>query len=91
MRHEHEQLRAWKHALLELAQTGDELPMKEFKSALGAIAGCLVLTLRDHIMKENNILYPASLQAIRSNETWDAMQDACDRIGYCDFTPKNND
>lgn len=91
MRREHEQLRAWKHALLELAQTGTELPVNEFKNTLGAIAGCLVLTLRDHIMKENNILYPASLQAIQSDETWEAMQNACDRIGYCDFTPKNND
>lgn len=86
MRHEHEELRARKQALLKLAQTGTQLTTQEFKGKLNVIAGFLTLTLRDHIMKENNILYPASLQAIKDTNTWERMQQECDRIGYCDFT-----
>ena len=43
---------------------------------------------RDHIFKENNILYPTSLEVIQDADTWQKLKDACDKIGYCCFTPE---
>lgn len=86
MRQEHEILRARKHALLNLAQSGSQLTTQEFKLKLRTNAELLILNLRDHILKENNILYPAALQAIQTAETWEQMKEDCDRIGYCSFT-----
>ena len=46
------------------------------------------MTLRDHIFKENNILYPTALEVIKENSVWKKMKDDCDKIGYCCFTPE---
>ncbi len=45
------------------------------------------MTLRDHIFKENNILYPMAVQVILEPEKWADMKLKCDEIGYCCFTP----
>lgn len=88
MRMEHEDLRQRKEALKELAVNGEQMNFKEFKKKLDAVAKFLILTLRDHIFKENNILYPAALQVIPQAEVWQQMKQECDRIGYCCFTPE---
>jgi|GEM_PF-1928779 len=46
-----------------------------------------MLGLRDHIFKENTILYPAAFRAIRDPKVWDDILHKCDEIGYCCFTP----
>ncbi|MGM0406265.1 MAG: DUF438 domain-containing protein [Thermoplasmatota archaeon] len=48
----------------------------------------IVFHLRDHIFKENNILYPSALNEL---EDWDVIKKECDSIGYCCFTPRNED
>jgi len=47
-------------------------------------------TLRQHIHKENHILYPMAIQAITEDSQWDKMKIKCDKIGYCCFCPGNN-
>jgi len=47
-----------------------------------------VFQLRDHIYKENYILYPTAIDAIKENEIWKSMKEKCDLIGYCPFTPE---
>jgi uncharacterized protein len=42
--------------------------------------------LTDHFFKENNILFPASLQVV-TNEEWVEARKEFDEIGYCCFTP----
>ncbi len=87
MRMEHEQLRARKHALLELAErvkTG--MPYDQFLGALAETAGYLVFHLRDHIFKENNILYPTAKDTITDPAIWQELKRKCDLIGYCPFT-----
>lgn len=88
MRMEHVELRARKHALQELAVQAGKLAIGEFKSRLDSTAKMLILSLRDHIFKEDNILYPASIEIIRDEKDWARMKAACDKIGYCSFTPK---
>lgn len=88
MRMEHEDLRRRKHELMEISETADKLDFNTFRKRLDATAGFIVLTLRDHIFKENNILYPMALQVIPDKNSWDKMKTECDKIGYCCFTPE---
>jgi DUF438 domain-containing protein len=88
MRAEHEELRRLKHELEELAIAADRTDFGTFKRELQLVSWNLISTLREHIQKENEVLYPMALRAIKSQETWSSMKVACDRIGYCCFTPE---
>ena len=90
MRAEHVDIRAHKKALHELV-AGDIQDFKKFKEGLDENAGFIVFNLRDHIFKENNILYPMALENIRDEKTWDEIKEKCDKIGYCCFTPKESE
>lgn len=89
MRMEHTELRRRKHDLVQLAEGVSEMNFADFKKRLAATAGFIVAQLRDHIFKENNILYPMALEAISDEETWRVMKERCDQIGYCCFTPNS--
>jgi uncharacterized protein len=89
MRQEHNELRPRKHELKELVEHVGEKDFDAFKQRLSELVGFIVPVLRDHIFKENNILYPAALQVIGSDaDIWQRLKDACDEIGYCCFTPE---
>jgi DUF438 domain-containing protein len=85
MREEHTQLRKYKHKLLELSQKVAEMDFLDFASQLGEVIGFLVPALREHIFKENNILYPTALEVIDDEQIWSQLKKECDRIGYCCF------
>jgi hypothetical protein len=87
MRLEHEELRKWKKDLKNIADNAAQLEFDAFKKRLKLAAEFLTLKLRDHIYKENNILYPTALEMI-SEEEWIEMKIDCDKIGYCCFTPE---
>jgi len=88
MRMEHEDLRRYKKELKEVAETVEKMGFNTFKERLDTIAKSIILTLRDHIFKENNILYPTALGVIKEGMVWDKMKAECDKIGYCCFTPE---
>lgn len=94
MRMDHEELRKRKKIIDELAkeaQNADFLNAKDFgglKSELNEAADFLVKNLREHIFKEDNILYPIALDVVSDEKDWQAMKERCDKIGYCCFTPK---
>ncbi len=90
MKMEHVELRELKRRLRELSEVGPDLSVQEFKEELQLIAENLVFKLRDHIFKENNILYPTALKVITSEEEWATLKNECDKIGYCEFTPSEN-
>lgn len=87
MRMEHVELRRRKHALLELANAAQTMPYGDFQEKLNRLARDLVLFLRDHIFKEDNILYPTAAQIIADPAIWEAIKTQSDAIGYCFFTP----
>lgn len=89
MRMEHQDLRRYKGDLKSLAQSAGDMNFAEFKRRLDAVARPLVPTLRDHIFKENNILYPTAVQVIGDAQVWERMKEECDKIGYCCFTPEH--
>ncbi len=88
MRAEHEQLRKHKEQLQKLAAAVGDMEFKSFKDQLDVATAYIVEHLRDHIFKENNILYPTALAVIDDREVWDDMKNRCDEIGYCCFTPE---
>jgi hypothetical protein len=89
MRQEHSELRPRKHELKEIVDRVGEGDFSAFKDRLDELVGFIVPTLRDHILKENNILYPTALQVIGSDdEVWQRLKAECDDIGYCCFTPE---
>lgn len=87
MRLEHTQLREQKKELLELSESLGAMDFTEFRRRLDLTVSFIVPVLRDHIFKENNVLYPAALEVIEDEEVWERMREGCDEIGYCCFTP----
>lgn len=87
MRLEHNDLRAKKRRLLELATVVNGMDYSEFRKELKETATYIVFNLRDHIFKENTILYPTALKAIPEENVWARIKEASDTIGYCCFTP----
>ena len=60
---------------------------QRFKEKLKMNSEYVVVTLRDHIFKENNILYPTAKDVIEKSK-WEEIKAKSDQIGYCSFTPK---
>ncbi len=82
MRREHDELRRWKKRLLSAAR--EPHPDTE---AIAETVGTLAALLRDHIHKENEVLYPMALSVISDAAEWERMKRASDRIaGGCDGT-----
>jgi hypothetical protein len=48
-----------------------------------ARARALVGMLREHIAKEDNVLYPMAVRVIRDPAVWAELRRRCDEIGYC--------
>jgi DUF438 domain-containing protein len=88
MRMEHDALRARKRALREAAENVRDMDFESFKAMVDEAAKYIIFNLRDHIYKENYILYPTALDTIKDEELWNDMKDRCDQVGYCSFTPR---
>ncbi|OOM16105.1 DUF438 domain-containing protein [Clostridium saccharobutylicum] len=88
MRMEHDDLRAKKKQLRHIAEEFSKIKFDEFKEQVDDISKYIVFNLRDHIFKENYILYPTAIESIKEKEIWDEMKLRCDEIGYCGFTPE---
>ncbi len=87
MRLEHVDLRPRKELLYELAQRATSETFPAVKDGILAHADYIIGNLREHIMKENSILYPAAFEAITQDAAWEDIKRKCDEIGYCYFTP----
>jgi DUF438 domain-containing protein len=88
MRMEHDDLREKKKFLKQIAEKASKLDFMDVKEKVDDTAKYIIFNLRDHIFKENYILYPTAIEAIKDNEIWNDMKRRCDEIGYCGFTPK---
>jgi hypothetical protein len=86
MREEHEDYLEKKRALGDLIENRDELSFERFAQKLKRIGTYLVEGMRDHIYKENNILYPAAGDVL-SEEEWSEIKRKSDEMGYAFFSP----
>jgi len=88
MTQEHGTLRILKKDLHKLASDKKIKNFEQFREKFLALSRELIASLRDHIFKENNILYPAALKVIPKGK-WKKIGADADKIGYCCFTPKH--
>jgi DUF438 domain-containing protein len=86
---EHDQIRELKKSFQRLWDKVDKLSEKDFSGQLDKLSLSLVELLSNHFYKENNILFPTSLQVIPENE-WAEIKHQFDDLGYCCFTPQNS-
>ena len=89
MRDEHTQIRRHKHRLFELANNVSKMDFDDFLTQLDEVVAFLMPMLRDHIFRENNIIYPTALELVDDEQVWTQLKEDCDRIGYCCFRPNN--
>ncbi len=84
---EHNRIREIEKKLDMLVDKWNEMSFYEFKTKLSETAEPFCSMLPSHFSKENNILFPASLQVVTPEEWRDARKEF-DEIGYCCFTPQ---
>ena len=87
MRLEHEQLRDKKKRLAILVEQAGKTGYQEFSGELSKVGSYIVDVLKDHIFKEDNMLYPSALTTFKPEE-WNEVLKEFERIGYCYFTPQ---
>lgn len=85
---EHNQIREKKKKLHNIVQNRNAVSLQDFKKQLGETARSLSNLLPSHFFKENNILFPAALRTVTSEE-WKEIRKEFDEIGYCCFTPEH--
>ena len=68
MRMEHDDLRAKKKFLKQAALEVSQLNFNEFKEKVDDTSKYIIFNLRDHIFKENYILYPTAIESIKDKE-----------------------
>ncbi len=83
---EHDQIRALKKGLYEVADGAERLPIEELGMRLQGIAGELAALLESHFYKENNILFPAALELL-TEEEWAGTSRQFAEIGYWKVLP----
>ncbi|MBU0957566.1 MAG: hemerythrin domain-containing protein [Nanoarchaeota archaeon] len=79
MKKEHRDMKKAKEVLKEVIDDGE---IETIKSLLLFEGKFLIHKMRDHIMKEDEILYPAAMDLIQS-EDWFKIREQFDKIGYC--------
>ena len=84
---EHDSIREIEKNLYSIGDAYLETKSLDLAQRLADASLALAEMLTNHFRKENNILYPASLEVIGANEWADARQQF-DEIGYCPFTPQ---
>ncbi|MEE9223594.1 MAG: PAS domain-containing protein, partial [Thermoplasmata archaeon] len=84
---DHDQIRGLKKEFYGIYDERENKDFHEFAKELDEISCALADTLANHFSKENNILFPASMQVIEDDE-WPEITKEFNDIGYCCFTPQ---
>ena len=88
MRMDHVEFRKRKQELYQLAHNLEDYRSEELRQKIMELGSYLTRELESHIFKEDNILYQIALQVLTPEE-WEKIKKACDKIGYCCFTPED--
>ncbi|MDP6401255.1 MAG: hemerythrin domain-containing protein [Candidatus Marinimicrobia bacterium] len=87
LRLEHETMRQMKYKLAEMTSA----PVQDWINTANKVTSLIYgmcTTFRQHMHKENNVLYSIALEIITDASQWTDMKKMCDRIGYCSFFPE---
>jgi DUF438 domain-containing protein len=69
--------------LVVVTENGLFNDLERFKSALNELATTIVSVGREHIFREDSILYPIAVQLIENSKVWEKIKALCDEVGYC--------
>lgn len=84
---EHNEMRERMKSLMEIIESAEQGGFEHFVNRLETLGDEISKSLSSHIFKENNILYPAAMNAI-AEEEWPQIQKECDQLGYSVFVPE---
>ncbi|MCK4443303.1 MAG: DUF438 domain-containing protein [Thermoplasmata archaeon] len=84
---DHDQIRAIEKDIYALHDEKDNMDFHDFAKQLDEQSCALAEMLSNHFTKENNVLFPASMQVIEEGE-WTEITKEFSEIGYCRFTPQ---
>jgi uncharacterized protein len=82
---EHDRLHKSRVELKVLADTVEKVDFQYWKQRFDDVLGNFIPATREHIYKEETILFPAALKIIQDPRVWESMKAACDDIGICCF------
>jgi uncharacterized protein len=82
---EHKRLHHQRVAIKEFIDTIDTADFVEWRSGLDDVIREFVPATREHIYKEEHILYPDAIKLIPDPQVWEDMKSACDKLGLCCF------
>jgi DUF438 domain-containing protein len=82
---EHKRLHKQRVELKKLVDSIEQMDFEKWLAAFGEAVQGFVPAVREHIYKEEHILYPESLKVMPAQRVWDDMKNACDEIGLCCF------
>ena len=69
--------------LAKLTYNFEEHNFEDFRTRLEPIVTYLCPTITEHLLQEDNILYPIALEVINDDTVWEKVRKICDEIGYC--------
>jgi DUF438 domain-containing protein len=82
---EHTKMHKVRIELKLLADSIEKMDFGLWKQHLDEVVCSFVPAVREHVYKEETILYPKALKVIQEPQMWDNMKAACDDIGICCF------
>lgn len=88
MKLDHVEFRKRKQELFKISHNSEDYGFTEFKKSVTELGEYLTQELEGHIFKEDNIIYQIALQVLTEDE-WDEVKKETDKIGYCCFTPED--
>jgi DUF438 domain-containing protein len=81
--HEHTYIQMSINDLVKLITAFDKMPFTNFKTRLMATVRYLCPLLREHLLREDQAIFPLAVSVIRDTKTWDHLRQVCNDIDYC--------
>ena len=78
---EHDRLHKSRVELKILTDSLGKMALDQWKDRLDEVVQYFVPAVREHIYKEENLLYPNALKLIQDQHVWQSMKAACDELG----------
>jgi len=79
---EHVFIRGYKTDFLSMVKSMGTTDFHTYKLQLNFQANGIIGLLREHIYRENTVVYPLALESISDSDCWSQMQDESCKIGY---------
>lgn len=85
LRWEHHEIRSLKYDIKKLLDNINHNNFNESKKELKKLVFMLDSVLKEHVLKEENYLYPLFIESFTDQNVLKKVEEECDRIGYCSF------